>query len=123
MDKEQDSIVLFFLFHGDETEFGGRNNSTDFPRGKCSWLREKLLSCHPCNTTSGMLGRKALPAGGVRWGGVSWGGSWQPVGFQWSECVHRAECFCSAARDSDSLDFNFDVSIFSHDSLIIEHGI
>ena len=44
--------------------------------------------------------------------GVWWGGKEQAANWPSAECKHRAECFCIAARNNDSFDFNFDVSIF-----------
>lgn len=41
-----------------------------------------------------------------------WGGRERAANWPSAECEHRAKCFCIAARNSDSFDFNFDVSIF-----------
>lgn len=68
------------------------------------------------NPTSEVLGRKSAAVNGGRREGA---------GSQLAFCTvyARSKVLCFGARNSDSFDFNFDVSIFLMTHLIMSYGI
>lgn len=103
--EEEQSPIVFFFSMVMELSFG-RGVTPQTSLLENALVGEKLLSS-PLWWASGMLGEGLLQRVEVWWGGRELAVTWPSA-----ECKHRAKCFCIAARNSDSFDFNFDVSIF-----------